>query len=189
MDNYFGMKISDFLERYEGRLKKQKRALDIGCANGTESRYLASLGLDVTGIDITLPNNLPSFQNIHWVEEDVLNFDFSKDQFNVVVAFNVLQFLDLKNRDIVLENMFKSLSPGGLIFIKSFTQKTPISSEQKEMGPFLENELLDWGKRQNMHILEYQEKEIESSVLSVPDYTHGIVFFAAEKSREQHEIM
>lgn len=189
MDNYFGMKISDFLERYEGRLKNQGTALDIGCANGAESRYLASLGLDVTGIDISLPDNLPSLKNIHWREEDVLNFDFPKDKFNVIVAFNVLQFLDLKDRDIVLENIFRALSPGGLIFIKSFTQKAPVSSKQGEMGPFLENELLDWGKKQNLHILEYQEKEIESSVLPVPDHTHGIVFFAAEKSREPTMMM
>lgn len=189
MDNYFGMKISDFLERYEGRLRNQGSALDIGCANGAESLYLASLGLNVTGIDIMLPDNLPSSLNIHWLKEDILKFDFPKNKFNVIVAFNVLQFLDLKNRNIILDNIFQALSPGGLIFIKSFTQKAPVSSDEKEMGPFSENELLDWGKKQNLHILEYQEKEIESSVLPVSDYTHGIVFFAAEKSREQNMMM
>ena len=101
MDNYFGMKISDFLERYEGRLRNQGSALDIGCANGAESLYLASLGLNVTGIDIMLPDNLPSSLNIHWLKEDILKFDFPKNKFNVIVAFNVLQFLDLKSRNII----------------------------------------------------------------------------------------
>lgn len=185
MDSYFGMKISDFLERYEGRLRNYKTALDIGCANGAESIYLSGLGLNVTGIDIALPDNLPFAHNIRWLKEDIMNFDFQENNFNVIVAFNVLQFLDLKNRNKILKNIFRSLSPGGLIFIKSFTQKAPYSSQTEDMGPFQENELLDWGKQQNLHILEYQEKEIESSFSPVFAYSHGIVFFAAEKSREQ----
>lgn len=40
-DNYFGLKVADFLERYESRLKEKKTALDIGCANGANARYLA----------------------------------------------------------------------------------------------------------------------------------------------------
>lgn len=182
MDNYFGLKVAEFLERYEGRLKNKKKALDIGTANGSNARYLANLGLEVEGIDIELPDNMEPHKNIRWIKSDILNYDF-QSKYDVIIAFNVLQFLTISQRNMILDKMEEALNPEGMIFIKSFTQKDPsFGHSSKIMGQFAENELLHWAEGKNLHILEYQEKEIEDNHLPLGKHTHGIVYFAADKS-------
>lgn len=179
-DNYFGLKVADFLERYESRLKEKKTALDIGCANGANARYLAELGLNVIGLDIELPKNIELHKNVIWLKEDILDFDFTQ-KFDVIIAFNILQFLDIGNRNRILDKMYKALNPDGLMMIKSFTQKDPSYLKGQRLGQFAENELLEWAECKEMHISEYQEKEIEDFHQPIGKHTHGIVYFAGIK--------
>ncbi len=56
----FGINVSKLLMAYSDLLKNRKSALDIGCANGSNSVYLDNLGLNVTAVDKDIPKNFKS---------------------------------------------------------------------------------------------------------------------------------
>lgn len=103
-------------------------ALDIGFGKGNDSIFLASKGFQVTAIDAkksnvddlartAKENNL----SINTELEDVRKFEFRPDTYEIITAMNSLFFLSGDDFKIVIENIKKSLKPGGIAIISSFT--------------------------------------------------------------------
>jgi SAM-dependent methyltransferase len=103
-----------------------KSALDLCCGPGRCSIALAKKGFSVTGVDKTkflLDKARASARAAHltieWVQADMRDF-VRPDSFALVLSmFTSFGYFDDRREDmIVLQNMFKSLQPGGACLIE-----------------------------------------------------------------------
>lgn len=177
--NPFGIKNSTLLVQYSSLLNGKKTALDIGCAHGAKSIYLADLGLKVTAIDRDVPLDFTDAR-INIIETEVQNFNFGK--YDVILAINILQFLDKKNQLEILNRIVSSLTPKGILFITSFTTKDPSFRKSKSIiGHFKQNELYNFAITNNLKIIYYHEQIREDNHEPLGIHQHGIVELIAEK--------
>lgn len=124
------------------------RMLDLGCGTGRHSRYLASKGFNVTGIDLAAS----SIQQAKKWQSPMLRFcrqdmrlPFGINQFDYVFNFftSFGYFTDPEDDNQVIRNIFQSLKPGGLFVMdyinSSYAEKTSIASEEKEIDGVIYN--------------------------------------------------
>lgn len=178
--NPFGVKTNALLQKYVNELKCFKSALDIGCANGSNALYLKELGIDVTAIDKIIPKTFFD-TDIHIKQVDIRDFHFKK--YDVIAAFNVLQFIDKDSQVIILDRIYNALNKNGMLFISSFTQKDPSYPNSKSIiGHFAENELKKWAINKNLSILEYEEIIKDDDHEPLGPHVHGVVRIVLKKN-------
>ncbi|MFH1979216.1 MAG: class I SAM-dependent methyltransferase, partial [Patescibacteria group bacterium] len=110
---------SPLLEHFYNQVPKGA-ALDIGFGRGNDSIFLASKGFGVTAID-TKKNNTDDLiriakeNNLSVKAEmiDVRKFEFRQDAYEIIVAMNSLFFLSGNEFKTIIQNVKKSLKPGG----------------------------------------------------------------------------
>ena len=103
-------------------LKKKGSVLDVGCASGRESFYLAKKGFMVKGIDISKEmiyaakkrRDREKLKNIKFEVADISSFK-ERGRYDYVMAlFNVLTFIpDKEKRRQAIKNIIESVKPGG----------------------------------------------------------------------------
>lgn len=116
--------------------------LDLGCGSGRHSKYLASKGFDVTGIDLATS----SIRQAKREETEKLRFychdmraPFGKSKFDYVFNFfTSFGYFDDTSEDLkVVNNMSSALKPGGILvmdYINSVPAERKLkASEQKEI--------------------------------------------------------
>ena len=98
------------------------RMLDVACGKGRHSKYLASLGYQVTGIDISFDNirHAKQFENDHldfFVHDMRLPFwgNYFQYAFNFFTSFGY--FKTRREHDDAIRTIAKSLVPGGCFVI------------------------------------------------------------------------
>ncbi|MDB4664919.1 class I SAM-dependent methyltransferase [Verrucomicrobia bacterium] len=92
--------------------------LDVGCGVGQVVAELSRRGVNVHGVDVSLPNIERARQRVaqcHVYDGAVL--PFSEGQFGVVGAFNVLEHVD--EPEIFLRELVRVVCPGGRIIVSS----------------------------------------------------------------------
>lgn len=178
--NPFGHLPSPWIKQYETQIKTKKTALDIGCAHGGRSYQLAEMGLSVTAIDKELPN-VRAHSGIRFIESDIRNFNF--ERYDIVLAINVLQFLDKTSQQIVLENIITSLNSDGFLFIESFTDKDYSFGHTSISGHFKQDELKEWALQNKLRIVEYHEDCMTDNHFPIGTHIHGIVTLVAQKRK------
>jgi 2-polyprenyl-3-methyl-5-hydroxy-6-metoxy-1,4-benzoquinol methylase len=101
------------------------KLLDLGCGPGRYAVPLAKLGFQVTGLDRTqlLLNRGREYAStqavqVEWVNDDMRRF-VRPDTYDVVVSMftSFGYFEDINENRAVLENVFKSLIPGGVLLM------------------------------------------------------------------------
>lgn len=101
------------------KLTANSRILDVACGRGRHSKFLASQGFDVTGIDLSL-NSIEyakqfEKENLHFYQHDMrlpmwINyFDYA---FNFFTSFGY--FATRREHDDAVSTIAKSLKPGGM---------------------------------------------------------------------------
>jgi SAM-dependent methyltransferase len=92
--------------------------LDAGCGTGRVGRELAHRGLDVVGVDID-PEMLATARRkapgVDWRLADLATVDLSRSFEAIVMAGNVMIFLEPGSEAAVVANMARHLGPGGLL--------------------------------------------------------------------------
>jgi len=116
--------------------------LDLGCGNGRYSKWLASKGFDVTGIDLAAS----SIRDAKKYESDTLKFyrqdmrtPFGKNlfdyEFNFFTSFGY--FNDADDDNIVVSNISMALKSGGTLVMDyinaAYAEKKLTASEEKEI--------------------------------------------------------
>jgi len=95
------------------------RLLDVGCGTGHWSRFFASKGFEVTGIDISPEMikvaRLHDNYNCHFQVLDACSLPFDYDSFDLVTAMTTLEFV--QDIDTCLRKMFRCLRSNGKALI------------------------------------------------------------------------
>jgi len=130
---------SQFLVEHAGLLPERGRALDVAMGSGRNAVYLASLGLQVTGVDISptaceraLEAAREAGVSIEAVCADIASWEVPEAAFDVVINFN---FLDRG----ICPRLAAALRPGGVLVFETFT------AGQREFG---------WGPSRDEFLLQ-----------------------------------
>jgi SAM-dependent methyltransferase len=133
-----------FINELLGELQpaSHSRMLDLGCGNGRHSKWLASKGFDVTGIDLAAS----SIRDAKRYESATLRFyrqdmrvPFGKNAFDYVFNFftSFGYFNNPDDDNKVVCNISTALKPGGLLVMDyinaAYAEKRLIASEEKEI--------------------------------------------------------
>ena len=116
--------------------------IDVGCGTGRHSKYLASKGFQVTGIDL-------SFSNIKEAKNSVskslsffchdMRIPFRNKSFNYVFNFftGFGFFKNESEHDIIIRNMSDALKPAGVLVLDylnaAYAEKHLVVAEKREM--------------------------------------------------------
>jgi SAM-dependent methyltransferase len=104
------------------------RVLDLACGKGRHSRYLAELGYDVTGLDISLNSISDARQFEHerlaFYQHDMRKL-FRTNYFDAVInMFTSFGYFYKESDHLhVMQNISKCLKPGGMVLIDFFNSQ------------------------------------------------------------------
>lgn len=118
-----------FDQLLKGRITPEMRVLDAGCGSGRNLEYLLRSGQDVSGVDVAeravaavrrLARELaPDLATDRFRVEAVDAMSFRDAEFDVVLSSAVLHFAaDEAHFDRMLHEMWRVLSPGGLLVVR-----------------------------------------------------------------------
>lgn len=134
----FILRLLDYLKP-----EKDSGILDVACGRGRHSKFLASLGFDVTGIDISFDSIEFAKQfekeNLHFYQHDMrlpawINyFDYA---FNFFTSFGY--FATRREHDDALGTIVKSLKPNGTLLFDylnvHYAEDQMVHNEVKTIG-------------------------------------------------------
>lgn len=128
------------------------RALDLGCATGTDSFSLAELGYSVDAVDLNSENidllkkalvsdSGQSF-NINPICSDIRTFDIQADKYTLIICNNVLPFISDKEMvKKLISDMSSGLVSGGNLYFSVFGPKDAWAGKM-DMSFFESEEIL-----------------------------------------------
>ena len=150
---------SGFLVENAGLLPPGGRALDVAMGSGRNAVYLASLGFEVTGVEISpvgceqaLESARSAGVRIEAVCADLETWAVPESAFEVVIDFNYLQ------RDLC-PRLAAALGRGGVLVFETFT------TEQRQFG---------WGPKHDGFLLQPGELRELFPGLEVLAYREGV---------------
>ena len=137
LDTFRGGKPSNDVIAAASMLKKGSTALDLGCGEGRNAIYLASIGFDTSAIDISKPGidklNAAASEmglNIKSSIYDMREYKL-KRSYDLIVSHGCLHLVERKEWQKVINNIKNNTAPGGLNVICVFTDKLPEPEDQK----------------------------------------------------------
>lgn len=175
----FGQKVNKKVESLVDLLPKGGKVLDLGCGAGGNSIFLAEKGFDVTCTDkdkeviSIIKENYP---NINAINQNILEFSFPKDEYDLILALNVLHFLNFEDIKKILSKMLKSLKENGLIYLQVFSVNNPA---KKFSHLFTKEEILELFSQNK--ILELEELLIKDSHPPQGEHEHSIIRLLVRK--------
>jgi len=166
---------AEFLVEHRQLLPPGGRALDVAMGTGRNALYLASLGYEVTGIDVSgvavkrcLAEAERRGLRVRAVQADLESYRLTPQTYDVVIDFYYLQ------RDLA-PAQDAALRPGGVLVFESFT------TEQRRFGwgPVQDDFLLRPGELRSLFAgleeLVYREGVVESQSGRGPKAVAGLV--------------
>jgi len=119
------------------------KALDIGMGQGRNSLFLAALGWEVTGFDISEVGVKQAQAEadrrglkINARVGDVDKFDYGKDRWDLVIGMYMHQYLDRNAKKVIA-----SLKPGGTLVVEGIHRDHGRNNLQGERYGYRDNEL------------------------------------------------
>ncbi|MBN1488488.1 MAG: class I SAM-dependent methyltransferase [Phycisphaerae bacterium] len=112
------------------------RLLDVGCGTGHWSRFFASLGYRVVGIDISEEMTQVAKArwafNCHFGVADVLDLPFDDHRFDVVTAMAVMEFTS--DPAAGLQEMARCVTHGGHMLIGTLNSRSALNQQRLSEG-------------------------------------------------------
>ena len=140
--------------------RRRGRALDVAMGTGRNALYLASLGYEVTGIDVSgvavercRSEAARRAVHVDAVQADLEAYELPPAAYDIVIDFYYLQ------RELT-PALAAALRPGGVLVFESFT------TEQRRFG---------WGPQQDEFLLRPGELRSLFPALEVLAYREGVV--------------
>jgi tellurite methyltransferase len=131
----------------EELLARQGRVLDLACGEGVNAVYLAKLGFQVEGVDISLvglqrAKHLAAAKGVHldvWVA-DLATYPLPINRYDLIINVNFLMRTLIKHID-------QALKPRGLLIFQTYTREDPKFARDRQDHPeyyLFPRELLDF---------------------------------------------
>ncbi|MGB7556315.1 MAG: methyltransferase domain-containing protein [Candidatus Korobacteraceae bacterium] len=106
----------DLLAKFADLMPTDAQVCDLGCGPGHVARYLAGLGLDVLGVDISLSMVTVARKlnpDLQFEQGDMLRLQFADESFAGIAAFYSLIHIDRPRVPQALGELFRVLTTGG----------------------------------------------------------------------------
>lgn len=193
-NNVWGNQSNELLQKIYSRLKPAMNFLDLGCGQGRDSLFMLKSGFKVDAVDnsreginkikeFVQSHNLP-VANINLFCSDIENFNITKYKYNIINAFNSLQFLPKEKSFKIIENIKNNIKNNGYVIISGFTINDPLykKTNSDKRCFFMPKELKNLFS--DFKIIEYKEKTYKDSGHpgSPEPHQHGIVQLIAKKN-------
>lgn len=123
-------KIIDFIL---GQVKPSGRLLDLGCGPGLYTTILNKKGFSVTGVDFNKASIEYAFQQdkgVEYILDDYINNYPDGVYDSVMMIYCDLGTHSDNARDILLKNIYQSLSDGGVFIFDVFTEKLVLDKQE-----------------------------------------------------------
>ncbi len=132
---WFSKELDPDLKReLDNRKIRKGRFLDLGAGPATQAIKLSELGFKVTATDISnsaIARARMLSKEIRFVLDDILDSKLPDNQFDYIFDRGCFHTLDPSNRHRYVHKVLSLLINGGLLFLKTFSIKEPMSS-----GPY-----------------------------------------------------
>jgi len=165
------------------------RMLDLGCGNGRHSKWLASKGFDLTGIDLAAS----SIRDAKKYESNTLRFyrqdmrvPFGKNAFDYVFNFftSFGYFDNPEDDNKVVRNIFSALKPGGLLVMDymnaDYAERRLTASEEKEIDGIIYH-ISKWADEKYI----FKKISIEEELFGRPlEYTERVKKFSVSDFKQ-----
>ena len=173
----FGTEPNRFLARHDALFQNGGRAISIADGEGRNSVWLAGLGLEVTGVEISAVAIEKARQlaaarkvEVEFIQADMLTPGFPptdlQGAFDWVIGI-FIQFVGRQGRDRQFEVMKQLTRPGGRILLQGYTPKQleygtggPSAIENLYTEDMLRSAFADWGIEE---LVEYEETIAEGT--------------------------
>jgi len=134
--------MSSLYKRVEAYLKPNAHILDLGCGSGRDSRYFLNRGYHVTAVDgseqlCQLASEVIGQEVLHLRFRD-LNF---YEEFDAVWACASLLHVEKGQMTAVLQRIFKSIKPGGILYASYKYGDTQRIKENRLFNDYMERDL------------------------------------------------
>ncbi len=121
------------VELVESGKVKPCKTIDLGCGTGNHATYLATLGFDVTGVDISptaieIAKEYAKKKGVkcNFFVKDVLgNLDEVRKTFDFAYDWEVLHHIFPEQRKKYVENVYEIINPSGKYLSVCFSEKDP----------------------------------------------------------------
>ncbi|PHC82974.1 hypothetical protein COF42_25625 [Bacillus wiedmannii] len=133
--------ISNYLKSRQ--IHGEAMLLDIGCGSGIYSQtivqncpHIKAIGIDqenVLKLARKQTKQLGLADRIDYIEDDIFKFDYQTEYFDIVLVSNILHGYNETDNLLLLNKIFNSLKPNGLLIINDFI----INKNNKILLPLL----------------------------------------------------
>lgn len=132
------MKSTPLVEKFKklNLISPPGEALDLGCGAGEDAVALAEMGFNVTAVDRNTEeiSNRKGSLPISVITSDIMDFNIENGKYNIIIANNVLSFLDSKDKVYeIIKAISSGLLHGGIMYITIFGPKDAWAKEDKKM--------------------------------------------------------
>lgn len=114
----------------KGEVAPGQKALDLGCGLGTNTIYLASIGVKATGIDISdaavqmaMKRALQAGVDANFIPGNVLDLPFDDATFDFLLDRGCFHHLDIEVRRDYVKEVSRVLVPGGRLLLITFRSR------------------------------------------------------------------
>lgn len=160
--------------------KKGKRALDLGCGNLRNARFLAGLGFSVEAVDVAQPKNLAARrrgQEIKFLQRNLESYKVPANRFALIACTRVIQYLRPSTLDVLIPRIAKGLENDGVAALSyTFSGRMidePNAPTQTFMHPV--RGVLDRFERQGLEIVSCEVGEVETTATMPGFDLQGVV--------------
>ncbi|HOV88813.1 MAG TPA: methyltransferase domain-containing protein [Candidatus Paceibacterota bacterium] len=188
-----GIEPNELIQKIYHQFKANFYFLDLGCGKGRDSLFMLQNGYKVDAIDRSQENiskieelikiNKLPLSNINLYCGDIRNFSISKNKYDIINAFNSLQFLPKRDALKIINDIKNNIKNEGYVIISSFTTSDPLYKKMSnnERCFFEPQELKNLFS--DFNIIEYREQLIEDKGHpgSPLPHIHGMVRLIAQK--------